>query len=95
MRRRVTLAVVVVGLVLVVSACAAGTNTSETSSGAGFWLGLWHGIIIPVTFVISLFNDNVSIYDVDNNGNWYDFGFMLGIAGPFSGIGGGASRARR
>ena len=55
----------------------------------------WHGIIIPVTFVISLFNDNVSIYEVDNNGNWYDFGFMLGIAGPFSGIGGGASRARR
>ena len=53
------------------------------------------GIIIPVTFVISLFNDNVSIYEVDNNGNWYDFGFMLGIAGPFSGIGGGASRARR
>ena len=52
------------------------------------------GIIIPVTFVISLFNDNVSIYEVDNNGNWYD-GFMLGIAGPFSGIGGGASRARR
>ena len=51
--------------------------------------------IIPVTFVISLFNDNVSIYEVDNNGNWYDFGFMLGIAGPFSGIGGGASRARR
>ncbi len=82
-------------LLLLLGACAAGANTSETSSGAGFWLGFWHGIIIPVTFVISLFNDNVSIYEVDNNGNWYDFGFMLGIAGPFSGIAGGSSRAAR
>ena len=70
-------------------------HTSVEASGAGFWLGFWHGIIIPVTFVISLFNDNVSIYDVHNNGNWYDFGFMLGIAGPFSGIAGGSSVARR
>jgi hypothetical protein len=31
---------------------------------AGFWLGLWHGIICPVTFLISLFNDNVNIYEV-------------------------------
>lgn len=31
-------------------------------------MGLWHGIIIPATFVISLFNDNVSIHDVHNNG---------------------------
>ena len=45
--------------------------------------------------MISLFNDNVSIYDVHNNGNWYDFGFMLDIAGPFSGIAGGSSVARR
>jgi hypothetical protein len=81
--------------VLLLGACAAGPNPSMDSNGAGFWLGLWHGIIIPVTFVISLFNDNVSIYDVHNNGNWYDFGFMLGIAGPFSGIAGGSSAARR
>jgi hypothetical protein len=89
---RVALGTVVL---LLVAACAAGPNASVEDSGAGFWLGFWHGIIIPVTFVISLFNDNVSIYEVDNNGNWYDFGFMLGIAGPFSGIAGGSSRAAR
>ena len=82
-------------LLLLIAACAAGTNTAVEDSGAGFWLGFWHGIIIPVTFVISLFNDNVNIYEVNNNGNWYDFGFMLGIAGPFSGIAGGSSRAAR
>jgi hypothetical protein len=82
-------------LLLLLAACAAGANTSVEDSGAGFWLGFWQGVIIPVTFVISLFNDNVSIYEVNNNGNWYDFGFMLGLAGPFSGIAGGSARARR
>jgi len=37
-------------------------------------------MILPVTFIVSLFTDTVSIYEVDNDGNWYDVGFMLGIA---------------
>jgi hypothetical protein len=45
----------------------------------GFWLGLWHGFIFPVAFVISLFAKNVAIYAVPNNGGWYDFGYFLGI----------------
>jgi len=28
---------------------------------AGFWQGLWHGIISPVPFVISLFNHSVTV----------------------------------
>ena len=65
---------------------------------AGFWLGLWQGMISPFTFVISLFTDDVNIYEVRNNGNWYDFGFILGVSVAFSGAGAGggsASRARR
>ena len=56
------LGVAVAGLVL--TACAPGANDVAASGAgepAGFWLGLWHGIITPVTFVISLFNDNVNI----------------------------------
>ncbi len=41
---------------------------------AGFWLGLWQGLISPITFVISLFTDGVNIYEVRNTGNWYDVG---------------------
>jgi hypothetical protein len=47
---------------------------------AGFWVGLWHGIIAPITFIVSLFVDGVSIYETNNNGRWYEFGFMLGIS---------------
>ncbi len=46
---------------------------------AGFWAGLWHGFILPITFVIRLFNPKVGIYEINNNGRWYDFGFFLGV----------------
>ena len=36
---------------------------------AGFWAGLWHGIIAPFTFFISLLNPNVSMFETNNNGN--------------------------
>jgi hypothetical protein len=48
---------------------------------AGFLAGLWHGIIAPITFFISLFIPGVSVYETHNNGRWYEFGFMLGIGG--------------
>jgi hypothetical protein len=85
-----------VGMVamLLLSSCAAGPNTAAGTGDdpSGFWPGLWHGIIVPVTFVISLFNDNVNVYEVNNNGNWYDFGFFLGLLVT---LGGGGSRARK
>lgn len=52
---------------------------------AGFWAGLWHGFILPITFIIRLFNPNVGIYELNNNGRWYDFGFFLGLSGSFGG----------
>ncbi|MEJ5311374.1 MAG: hypothetical protein WHX52_16550 [Anaerolineae bacterium] len=52
---------------------------------AGFWAGLWHGIILPITFIIRLFNPNVGIYETNNNGKWYDFGFFLGVSASFGG----------
>lgn len=68
---------------LFLTGCVAGHNTAAhvaTSDGgvAGFWLGLWHGMIAPITFVISLFSNKVSFYEVHNNGGWYNFGFVLG-----------------
>ena len=62
---------------------------------AGFWLGLWHGLILPITFLISLFNDNVGVYEIHNTGGWYDFGFVLGASIIFSSSGHGSARASR
>jgi len=77
---------------LLLAACAAGPNTAagQGADVAGFWLGLWQGFIAPVTFLVSLVNDKVGIYEVHNNGGWYDFGFLLGVSAFFSGGGAGA-----
>jgi hypothetical protein len=93
-RRRTGALLAGLGILLLLSSCAAGPNPAEGSGAdpAGFWLGLWQGIILPVTFVISLFTDSVSVYEVVNDGNWYDFGFFLGV---LLFLGGGGSQAGR
>jgi hypothetical protein len=54
---------------------------------AGFLYGLWHGFIILITFIISLFKDGVQIYEWHNTGGWYDFGYLLGVMMFFGGSG--------
>jgi hypothetical protein len=93
--------VAIIGVALILASCAAGPNpgvdvADATGDIAGFWLGLWHGIISPITFLISLFTENVNLYEVHNNGGWYDFGFVLGagilFGGGFFGVFRGARR---
>ena len=65
---------------LLLSACAATQNAAAVQPQApGFLLGLWHGFIFPVAWIVSLFVDKVAVYAVPNNGGWYDFGYFLGI----------------
>ena len=45
----------------------------------GFWGGLWHGFISPVSFIASLFNKDIAVFAVNNTGRWYTFGFLLGF----------------
>jgi hypothetical protein len=72
------------GLILLVTLlrCAPGPNpvvgtVSDAGDVAGF--GLWHGIIAFITSIVSLFSDNVHAYEVYNNGEWYNFGFLVEI----------------
>ncbi len=46
---------------------------------AGILLGLWHGIISPITLVMSFLNPAVQMYEVHNDGAPYNLGFLLGI----------------
>jgi hypothetical protein len=74
-------------LFLPLAACAATQDSAAVAPQApGFLLGLWHGLIFPIAWIVSLFVSNVAIYAVPNNGGWYDFGFFLGIVA----FGGGA-----
>jgi hypothetical protein len=57
----------------------AGSNSKykePDARPAGFLGGLWHVMIAPITFLVSLFVGGVSIYETNNNGRWYE---LLGI----------------
>lgn len=62
------------------------------SKPAGFWAGFWHGLIAPITFLVSLFDAGVRIYETNNNGRWYEFGFVLGASVSFAGSSSQVSR---
>lgn len=49
-----------------------------TDHTCGFWGGLWHGWLSPVTFIVGWFNHSLDVWEVNNNGGWYTFGFLLG-----------------
>lgn len=80
-------------LILVASSCAPGNTRFIEAKPAGFWAGLWHGLIIIITFIISLFSDSVEMYEVANSGGWYNFGFLLGAMITLGG--GGSSSCKK
>ena len=67
------------------TACATQTSAGVEAEAPGVLLGLWHGFIFPVAWVLSLFMPDVAVYAVPNNGGWYDFGYFVGIV--FIGVG--------
>ena len=75
----------------------AGPNSRYQIPGArpaGFWAGLWHGLICPIAFVVSLFTPAVRMYEVKNRGRLYDFGFLIGVSVVLGGSGSQAPQVR-
>jgi hypothetical protein len=73
--------ILLVGLVLIlVASCAPGNARYSVDTGrpANFWTGLWHGLIIVITFIVSLFTKDVGVYEPNNVGWAYNLGFILG-----------------
>lgn len=52
---------------------------NELGKVAGILMGIWHGFIALITLAISFFNPQVQMYEVHNDGNMYNLGFMLGL----------------
>ena len=69
----------IVSLALILSGCTAGDDQFTQETPAGFWWGLWHGIISIISLIVHIFNENVAVYETYNTGGWYDFGFLIGV----------------
>jgi len=76
---------VLVGLALVAAAIYiivyhVGMPTRDLSGApANFWWGLWQGLIIVLSFIASWFDNNIVLYQVHNNGFWYNLGYIIAI----------------
>lgn len=79
-KKVLSIALVAIMLVTLLDSCADVSHVEKcvTETPYGFWSGLWHGFISPVSFIGSLFTDSIAMYALNNNGGWYDFGFVLG-----------------
>lgn len=70
----------------VLTGCIPGDGSHSSSHPAGFFSGIWHGWLAPISLIISLFNHNVRIYETFNTGWWYDLGFYMAVISEFGGL---------
>lgn len=74
-------------LLMLLASCAHPEPIENCLAGVkhGFWFGLWNGMTAGFSFIGSLFDKTIAVYAVNNNGGWYNFGFLLGVGGLFGG----------
>lgn len=88
--RRYIILVLLLVISLILMSCAPGNDRWNQQINpevkAGFWVGVWHGFIIVITFIVSLFTDEVGLYELNNTGWPYNLGFIIGL---FLSVGGG------
>jgi hypothetical protein len=85
MTNRVLAIAVSVLAVIGLSGCFPGGGYSPAEP-AGFFSGVWHGWIAPLSLIVGIFKDGVRIYEPNNSGWWYDLGFYVAVIAGFGGI---------
>jgi hypothetical protein len=89
-------------VLLLLAACARHYTSSAVESSYGFFSGIWHGVIFPLSLLANLVSWFLSLFDIHvmesiqiigrpNTGFFYYFGFVIGLSCN-GGAGGAASR---
>lgn len=80
------LALLLLVLVFSLTGCVPGDGANNEEHLAGFFWGIWHGWIAPISLIIGIFKDNIRIYEINNIGWWYDLGFYIAVISGFGGL---------
>ena len=82
-RKVLWLVAVLVIVTLLLTACGQPNPMKNVPDATGhvygFWNGAWDGLTVGWAFLINLFGGHYGLYEVHNNGGWYDFGYYVGI----------------
>ena len=85
-RKKLILFLLAIIALFILTGCAPGSGASTSEDPAGFFMGIWHGWIAPISLIWGIFNDSIRVYEPFNTGWWYDFGFYIAIIGGFGGL---------
>ena len=85
-KKTILLALILIVIVISLTGCIPGDGRNTDTSQAGFFWGVWHGWLAPVSLIISIFNEDISIYEVNNVGFFYDLGYYMAVISGFGGI---------
>ena len=87
MKANTLIFIILIGLIVVTMvACVPGGGVFHKENPAGLLFGIWHGWIAPISLIMSFFNSSIKIYEINNTGFWYDFGFYIAIISGFGGV---------
>lgn len=86
MKKRRTVGLIIIAIVFAIFALTSCADVSHVQSCLsvtehtyGFWGGTWHGMIMVPSFIGSLIWNDIAVYAVNNNGAWYNFGYVGGF----------------
>lgn len=85
-KRTLIMCVMILAVSMILTGCIPGDGSYTADDPAGFFWGIWHGWIAPISLIISIFQDNIRVYEQMNTGWWYDFGFYIAIISGFGGL---------
>jgi hypothetical protein len=71
---------------ILLASCLPGDGKATVVKPAGFFWGVWHGWMAPISLIAGIFNKSIRVYEKFNSGWWYDLGFYLAIVGGFGGL---------
>jgi hypothetical protein len=95
MRKRWMIGILLVYILIGLSGCLPGDGSATSSDPAGFFWGIWHGWMAPLTLIIGIFDNDIRVYELYNTGWWYDFGFYIAIISGFGGLSLSRKRKKR
>ena len=87
MKKRIAILFITsVVVLLALSGCIPGDGSYTATKTAGFFWGIWHGWLAPLSLIIGIFDKNIRLYEINNTGWWYDFGYYMAIISGFGGL---------
>lgn len=95
MRKRWMIGILLVFVLIGLSGCLPGDGSATSTDPAGFFWGIWHGWMAPLTLIIGIFDSDIRVYELYNTGWWYDFGFYIAIISGFGGLSLSRKRKKR